>query len=363
VLLLPLAMSLPWIYRKLGSLLDSLWLGRRFTPVEAVKHFLSGLQNATSEAELVERAESGLSEIFQARTGFDLTPSVPKDLDFEVVQEVPIGSESGSVGAIRMGRRQSQVPYFGEDVALLRSLADVFFYMLQNIRLQKKKREQEKVAKELSLHASRSELKALRAQINPHFLFNALNAIASLIHKDPVRADQTVEQLAEVFRYTLRGSESEWALLEDEIEFVSSYLEVERSRFGQRLRVRVSVGEGVRAAKIPTMMVQTLVENAVKHGVAQVRGPARIEIDAHMRDDRLVIEVADSGPGPAEAGSRPSRSRARRGSGYGLKNIRQRLAGHYGDRAELGLRREEERAMTVARITLPLARDEKHGVA
>ena len=235
--------------------------------------------------------------------------------------------------------------------------------MLQNIRLQRKKQEQDKVAKELSLHASRSELKALRAQINPHFLFNALNAIASLIHKDPVRADETVEQLAEVFRYTLRGSQSEWTLLDDEMEFVRSYLDVERARFGKRLRVRVSVGEEVKTARIPTMMVQTLVENAVKHGVSQVRGPVTIEIEAHRRDDLLVIEVADSGPGPSGPGSEPARSRARKSSGYGLKNIRQRLAGHYGDRAGLELRREDDRAMTVACIKLPLTRDETHGVA
>ncbi len=104
-------------------------------------------------------------------------------------------------------------------------------------------------------------------------------------------------------------------------------------------------------------------ENAVKHGVSQVRGPATIEIGARRQDDCLVIEVADSGPGPGPSGTTPSRSRTRKGSGYGLKNIRRRLAGHYGERADLQLRREDDRAMTVACIKLPLARDEAHGVA
>ena len=132
----------------------------------------------------------------------------------------------------------------------------------------------------MSLHASRSELKALRAQINPHFLFNALNSIAGLIHRDPAVADRTIEQLADVFRYALRGAESEWALLDDELDFVRAYLEVERARFGERLHVEVEIEEAARGARVPTMIVQTLVENAVKHGAASVRGPASVIVRA-----------------------------------------------------------------------------------
>ena len=114
----------------------------------------------------------------------------------------------------------------------------MFAHVLENLHLQERKLEQEQRARELSLHASRSELKALRAQINPHFLFNALNSIAGLIHRDPAVADRTIEQLADVFRYALRGAESEWAVLDDELDFVRAYLEVERARFGERLQRR-----------------------------------------------------------------------------------------------------------------------------
>src|SRR5207247_6147621 len=129
---------------------------------------------------------------------------------------------------------------------------------LDNLRLQERRLQQEQLARELSLNASRSELKALRAQINPHFLFNALNAIAGLIHQNPANADRTIEQLAEVFRYALRGSDSEWAVLGDELDFVRAYLDVERARFGERLRAEVHIADGASGALVPTMVVQTL---------------------------------------------------------------------------------------------------------
>jgi hypothetical protein len=349
VALLPVTVVLPWLYRKLGSLLDRLWLGRRFTTVEAVKEFLSGLQRATDERELVRHAESGLSTIFGAPTRIDLKLQEAPGLDFECVLDLPVSLGEGRAGVIRMGKRRNQIPYFSEEIALLGSLAEVFAYMLENVRLQQRKQEQEQSARELSLQASRSELKALRAQINPHFLFNALNAIAGLIHKDPFRADATVERLAEVFRYTLRRSEAEWALLEDELEFCQSYLEVEQARFGDRLRVEIAADPDTLQVSIPTMIVQTLVENAVKHGVAQVRGTARLTVNARLHGERLRVEVADNGPGFAI----PSPGRATEGEGFGLKSVRQRLEGHFGDRAAMEVERDDRSGTTVVAISLP----------
>jgi two-component sensor histidine kinase len=139
----------------------------------------------------------------------------------------------------------------------------------------------------------------------PHFLFNALNAIAGLLHRDPATADRTIEKLADVFRYTLRGSESEWATLDDELEFVRAYLDVEESRFGDRLQARLEVAPGARRARVPTMIVHTLVENAVKHGASAVRGRAVIEIGARARDGRCrspsatTARVRPAAPGAA----------------------------------------------------------------
>ena len=232
----------------------------------------------------------------------------------------------------------------------------MFSHVLENLHLQERKLEQEQRTREMSLHASRSELKALRAQINPHFLFNALNSIAGLIHRDPAVADRTIEQLADVFRYALRGAESEWAVLDDELDFVRAYLEVERARFGERLQVEVQIEEAARGARVPTMIVQTLVENAVKHGAASVRGNAIVIVRARQESGRLVVSVMDNGPGFRDGGF------ARAGADARRLRPRQRPA------APRGLFRIERRrsrsiattsaGLTTVSVSLPLVRQE-----
>ncbi len=270
-------------------------------------------------------------------------------------QDVPVRSGDRTVGRFLMGPRLSEAPYFSEDVALLASLADVFSHVLENLHLQERKLEQEQRTREMSLQASRSELKALRAQINPHFLFNALNSIAGLIHRDPAVADRTIEQLADVFRYALRGAESEWAVLDDELDFVRAYLEVERARFGERLHVEVHLEEEARGARVPTMIVQTLVENAVKHGAASVRGNAMVIVRARQAAERLVVSVVDNGPGFRE-GESPEPARTR--GGYGLVNVRQRLEGYFQSDAALRVDRDVAAGRTTVSVSLPLIRQE-----
>jgi hypothetical protein len=359
VALLPVVTALPWLYTWVSGTLDRRWLGRRFTTVDAVTRFLSELRSAVNEEQLVERAEQSLSAIFDAEVRVQLE-ALETPPAFAVVQAVDVRMGDSAGGRILLGARASEAPYFREDVRLLTSLAHVLASVVDNHRLHRREQEQDQRAHELSLHASRSELKALRAQINPHFLFNALNAIASLIHKDPAVADRTIEQLADVFRYALRGAETEWALLDDELEFVRAYLEVERARFGSRLSVDVRLADDVRGTRVPTMMVQTLVENAVKHGVALVRGPAAVEVVARRDNDCLVVTVADSGPGftSGSGASSPGREAREAGrstnGGYGLANVRQRLAGYFGASAALGIERDAARGRTVVSVSLPL---------
>jgi LytS/YehU family sensor histidine kinase len=203
-------------------------------------------------------------------------------------------------------------------------------------------------AAEIQARLGRAQLELLRAQLHPHFLFNALNAIASLIHTDPVRADTAVEQLAEVFRYTLRRSDQEWAPLDQELAFARAYLDVEQARFGKRLDFSIDADPSLGRAQVPSMLLHTLVENAVKHGISRVRAPGRIDVRAARDNGRLTLEVRDTGPGPDAADRHPPTA----GESFGLRNVRDRLQGHFGQQASLELLRERD--TTIARITVPL---------
>jgi signal transduction histidine kinase len=356
VALMPAVGAISWMYRRAATVLDRRWLGRRYSTVDALTRFVSALRSVTSRPEAVQRAEEALSEIFGAPASVRLGTAPPGAAAFDTRQQLAVEGAAGLHGAILMGRRASEAPYFSQDVTLLSSLAGILAAVLDNLDLQQRRHEQEQRAHDLTLHASRSELKALRAQINPHFLFNALNAIAGLIHRNPARADRTIEQLAEVFRYALRSSDDEWTALGDELQFVRSYLDVERARFGERLQAHVQAGDNAARLRIPTMMVQTLVENAVKHGLTEVRGAAAVGVDAHVTRDRLVISVTDNGPGFTRD-ALGATDRLPAGGGYGLANIRHRLRGYFGDAAALIIGRDDERGLTIVTLEMPLAAD------
>lgn len=171
-----------------------------------------------------------------------------------------------------------------------------------------------------------SELEALRAQINPHFLFNALNALYGAIPRSAQQARRTVMQLADVFRYALTGKEH-FVRLGEELAVVEAYLDIERLRMGSRLRVEVDVGEEAKGALIPALTIQPLVENAVKHGANARAEGGSVRVAARVVEGRLEVSVEDDGPGFAAASPE--------GAGHGLANVRRRLRLCYGDAASL----------------------------
>jgi hypothetical protein len=359
VALAPVAMVMPWLMSRTERWLDRIWLGREFTPVEAVKHVLAAMQPATDERMLIDATEARLSEIIGAKIVVLVGAHAPvtAPIEHDILLTSPVSGQQLRIAVLREpGMRR----ILSEDLAMLKSLAGVFGFMLENLRLQRKRQEQDQLAQELRLQSSKSELKALRAQINPHFLFNALNAIASLIHTNPARADEAVEQLAEVFRYTLRRSDSEWAPLDQELIFARAYLDVEQARFGDRLVCSIDSDHAMPVPLIPSMLLQTLLENAVKHGVSQQRGAGRIDVIVRTTADEVMLEVRNTGPSTHDSDNAIVRPRpagvGRDGEGFGLRSVRERLKGHFGDRASFTLTRDEAAGVTVARIAMPNVR-------
>ena len=185
---------------------------------------------------------------------------------------------------------------------------------------------------EASLH--RAEAAALRLQLNPHFLFNSLNSISSLIVLGRGQeAEEMMEKLCEFLRASLNADPMADVPLAQEIDSVDAYLAVESIRFGERLEIDIDVEPGALRAQVPNFILQPLVENAIKHGVAEVTGPASLSVSASTDGEALTLSVSNSSPGAMvrRKSAAPERSRP----GIGLSNIRQRLVSCYGDRAWL----------------------------
>ncbi len=179
--------------------------------------------------------------------------------------------------------------------------------------------------RELRELAATAQLAALRAQINPHFLFNSLNSIAQLIHTDPDRAETCVQRLAEIFRYLLRRAEKEFVPLSEELQVAEAYLDIERARFGERLRVETHIDPASTQHLIPNLILQPLVENAIKHGLSRKVGGGTVHIDAALRGEVLTLAVRDDGMGMSPAALAQVYEH-----GVGLRNLRDRLARLYG---------------------------------
>ncbi len=189
---------------------------------------------------------------------------------------------------------------------------------------------QERHNAELAIQAQEAQVRALRYQINPHFLFNTLNAIAALVRDAPAKAEEMVVQLSDFFRRSLAVNPMEDVTLAQEVDLQRLYLEIERTRFPDRLRFEVELDDGSAEAKVPALLLQPLVENAVKHGVARSEGSTCIRIRARADgpDLEIVVENDALAEGPGSPGAK-----------IGLQNVAERLRSRFG--GEAGLVAEE----------------------
>lgn len=202
-------------------------------------------------------------------------------------------------------------------------------------------------SRELSLRqqAASAELQALRAQVNPHFLFNALNTIADLVMVDPRKAERAIEMLADTFRYVLMNHHRHMVSVGEELAFIRQYLAIEEVRFGARLTIRIDADPAVRLLSIPALILQPLVENAIKHGLAPKIGPGLLTIQVCQADGFLRLSVEDDGQGPQPL-RKPIKS-----TGTGLRNTSERLLTLYRERASLTM---EQAATRGCRVTISI---------
>lgn len=210
----------------------------------------------------------------------------------------------------------------------------------------------ERAARAEALRA-RAELEALRSQLQPHFILNTFHALIGLVRRDPALAEEAIEKLGELLRYALRIQREgrDEATLAQEWAFVSTYLDLERLRLGERLRVSFEAADGALASRLPSLALQTLVENAVRHAVAPRAEGGRIDIRAQRANGRLRLEVEDDGPrGPATAPDEALGVGMQ--GGVGLPLLAERLAALYDGRARLALEAGAEGTRAILEIPL-----------
>ncbi|MEK7724336.1 MAG: histidine kinase [Acidobacteriota bacterium] len=235
-----------------------------------------------------------------------------------------------------------------DEIEMLESVSLLTARRIDNLRVTHERCEQELREQEFSKLATEAQLSALRAQINPHFLFNALTTIGYLIQTSPDKAFDTLMRLTQLLRGVLRST-GEFSTLQEELKLIESYLDIERTRFEERLDVKIDVPKDLQKIRVPSLILQPLVENAIKHGISKIKKGGRVEISASLEATKgkvlLNLTVFDTG-----IGIKIDQISA----GVGLNNIRDRLQNHYGDSASLDIQNVESKG-TKAVLRFPVS--------
>ncbi|HEY6333684.1 MAG TPA: histidine kinase, partial [Blastocatellia bacterium] len=257
-----------------------------------------------------------------------------------------IKSSDKLYGLLIFGPRIYGQGYLSEELKLLSAVSGHIASLLENMHLHVVRRGQAVAEQELRKLATQAQLTALRAQIDPHFFFNALNSVAALISEDPEAAEELVEDLAEFFRAAFKPNR-EFTTVCHEIDLVDTYLKVEKTRFGDKLTFMKHIDPETLLIKIPALSIQPLVENAVKHGLSKTSLPGAIVLSVKETTEGLAVSVSDTGAGfaPGELSTLLSR-------GVGLSNVDSRLVGLYGEQAHLKVDAAPGRGATVS-FTIP----------
>jgi two-component system LytT family sensor kinase len=320
--------------------------------IRALSLALRDLREESEIARAVEDAARRPLELSKASVApLEAVDAWPAALhDGEIVERdgdllVPMVSGGRTTHLLQATPGPARPGLVSRDLDYLRSIATQFGNRLDALSREREAIDRQSREALLLQQVTEAELRALRAQINPHFLFNSLNTVADLIVRDPVRAEAMTVRLAGVFRHVLAHSSRPLTTIRDEVEFLRTYLYIEEARFGDRLQVTFDVAADVLADQAPSLILQPLVENALKHGLGPKPGPGHLWISAQAEGGRMLLRVEDDGMGL---------ERRQESQGLGLTNVAERLRTLYQDRASVLL---ESRPGGGCRVTLRFPRD------
>jgi two-component system LytT family sensor kinase len=232
-----------------------------------------------------------------------------------------------------------------------RNLIDMGYYWTvlavgYSLEIHQRYKNEELKAAQLESRLIENELKALREQLRPHFLFNTLNTVAVLVRENKNdEAVTLIARLSSLLRMSLDNTRVHEVTLRQEMDFLERYIDIQKARFSDRLNVGINIAPDAMEARIPNLLLQPLVENAILHGIAPKSGPGRVDVMGKIEGNELHLEVRDDGPGLGAGAQRAK-------EGIGLSNTRERIAKIYGPRGQLSLKSEPGRGVSVL-IVLP----------
>ena len=349
------ALIYPLLYRLAIWLVDTVLLRR--ADYAALRIKLAGdIETLDSIDDVLEMTGQRLADVLTARSmDWHKRDEKPLSLDFVAVSFSPnearilIPTAELPCFEVRLGDLYGGRRLLSDEIATLQAVAIFTARRIDALRVEHERYEQRFREQEFAKLAAEAQLTALRSQINPHFLFNSLTTIGYLIEAQPVKAYDTLIRLTRLLRSVL-SSTGEFCSLGEEIRLIESYLEIEHARFEEKLTIEIDVPTELRDAVVPALILQPLVENAVKHGISENRKGGTVRIKAALAgsngDQHLELSVWDSGAGRhLHTAAKPA--------GVGLRNIRERLESYYGETAKFSLT-QSEGGGTEAVVEIPL---------
>jgi hypothetical protein len=304
------------------------------------------VQRCSAEEDVLNRTCEILTSALSA-TAVSWEPRRLSASDRFAPTDVPVFTADAPQYVLVVGRLAGGRRLLSDDLSMLERVAFLASRRIDALRLTNERYERMLREREMGALATEAELKALRAQINPHFLFNALTTVGYLIQAAPARALDTLIRLTTLLRGVLR-SDGEFTTLGRERELIECYLQIERERFEERLTVRIDIPDGLEDVGIPSLIVQPLVENAIKHGIAGARRGGHVIVTASVDAEAHEMRIAVLNSGAPLRGRTPSAD-----GGVGLRNVERRLACYYGDKARLTLSATPD-GETLAELRLPV---------